>query len=139
MEIQEINELIREYNLLINQNNEETETNNIQILFIMRYNGSQYSADMLFLSNSIMVLRSYFYSLYPQRENRFFTYSLDENILRITFFDPRIDVARHLEVTISHMAGNRDILSVNYIEKSITYNIERNRILFGGFYFYLDN
>jgi len=132
----ELSELIREYDILHIKNNEEVCWNEIEIFFTMEYAGSQHPAEMLFMSNSIMVLRSYFYSLYPQRENRFFAYSLNNNILKILFIDPRIDVSRHLEVTISHMDLNRDILFVDGLEKSITYDISQDRILFGGFYFY---
>jgi len=131
--------LIDECNSFSIENAGEINWNEIEILFTMEYEGSLPAADMLYFSNSIMVLRSLFYTLDSKTENRFFKYTLNGEILKIIFIDTRIDIARHLDIALSQIDRNLGIQSVDYLERSITYNIRQNKILFGNFYFFLNN
>ena len=134
----ELFELIEEYESFSLIHTEKLCWCNVVILFTLNYEGSDLSpADMVFFSNSIMVLKSNFYSENLRfRENRFFHYSLNNNILKITHIDSRMDIARSLNAALFHMKNNdRRILFVDEIENSITYDFTQNIILFGGFYF----
>ena len=137
---QELFALIREHERFRINKTDVICWNNVEILFSMEYEGSNVPpADMLFLSNSIMVLKSNFYSEnYRRKENRFYKYSLENNRLKIIFIDSRIDISINLEYAIDQLNRNRGILSVDEAEQSITYDLSWNRILFGGFYFFLD-
>ena len=132
--------LINEYNRFSIENTGDVYWNDVKVLFTMEYFGSLPNSDMFFLTNSIMVLRTKFYTISfdSEYENIFFYYLMDEEILKIVFIDTRIDVTKHLDIAMSQVNKNKGILSVDYIEKSITYNIRKNKILFGNFYFFLD-
>ena len=136
----ELSELKREYNSFTLNDSGIICWNDVRILFTMEYQGGLPPADMLFLSNSIMILKSNFFSNEMQvRENRFFRYSLNDNILKILFIDSRVDSSAWFDVTFYHINDRRHgILSIDEIEKSITHDLSRNRILFGGVYFFLD-
>jgi len=132
-------ELIKEYEKLYIINSEKVYWNDVRVLFRMEYEGALPPAYMLFLSNSIMVLNSSFYSEDLNiRENRFFKYSLKNNKLKIKFIDPRMDISRSLNVALDHMNRNRRILFVDETNKIVTYDFRQGNILFGGFYFFLD-
>ena len=111
-------------------NNKEIIWENVKILFSLHYAGSEITqADILFLSNSIMVLVS--------NENRFYKYSFNNNELTIRLIDIRENVSMRLEAEKYHMEhGN--VLSVNEKNKTIVYNY-RNGFYFGGLGFFNQN
>jgi len=134
----ELSELKKEYNSFIQNNSEIICWDDVKILFTMEYEGSQSPASMLFLSNSIMVLKSNFFNLDFQIENRFFAYTLNGDILKIILIDTRLDASLILNIAMNHLNLNVGIISVDEAEKSITYDLSRNGILIGGTFFFLD-
>jgi len=105
------------------------------ILFPLYYEGSDIpAADMLFLSNSIVVEISKFYSKNLDiLENRFFEYSFNDNELTLKSIDSRTNVPQWLKVEKYHITNN-NVLSVDEINKTVIYKY-KDGFYFGGFHF----
>jgi hypothetical protein len=127
-----LSELISEFETFC-PNNNEISWKDVKILFPLYYEGSDIPpADILFLSNSIMVEISKFYS--KNIENRFYQYSFNNNELTIKIIDARVNVSRKFEVEKYHII-NGNVLSVGEENKIIIYNY-RDGFYFGGFGFF---
>lgn len=133
-----LSELICEYNSYSITNSDDVHWNNVKILFILEYEGSDIPrAYMLFLSNSIMVLKSKFYSEnYQILENRFFKYSLSNNQAKLISIDSRYNIPNWLDGELYHKKNFIGIISVDEEEASVTYDFLRRIIRFGGLAFW---
>lgn len=114
---------------------------NINIEFTLYYEGSDVPpADMLFLSNSIMVLKWYSYPTVVVQEGfRFFQYLLNNNELNLKSIDSRHNTSRWMIAEKYHFEHNSSIgkiLSIDEINNIVTYDFSKNRIYYGGFGFY---
>jgi hypothetical protein len=134
----ELTELVKEYESFCIKDTEETYWEDIKVFFMLVYEGSDVPpAEMLFLSNSIMILKSNFYSEdLKLKENRFFKYSLINNRLELISIDSRMVSSRWLDLALYHMKNEKGIICVDKTKKSITYDFEQNKILFSGFFFF---
>jgi len=133
----DIMEIINEYNIY--NNNVEINWENVDVYFKLFYEGSTIpAADMLFLTNSIMILISKFYSENLEYfENRFYKYSLNNNELELNAIDKRSNKTRWLEVEKWHLENGSmgNIVSIDEINYIVVYNY-RNGIYYGGFGFF---
>jgi len=93
IEDSELSELKEEYENFSLIKLEEISWNDVSILFTLDYECENIpSADMIFLSNSIMILKSNVFSEDSQSmENRFFQYTLNDSMLEIMNIDSRMD------------------------------------------------
>jgi len=136
-----ISELINEFVLFCPNNSNDINWENVQITFTLFYEGSDIpKADMIFFSNSIMVLKSKFFSENLNLlENRFYKYSFNNDRLELQSIDTRSNALRWLEVERWNMENGsmRSIFSVNDINNIVIYNY-RNGIYYSGFGFFDD-
>jgi hypothetical protein len=137
----ELTELINEYETFVINKTEKICWNDVKISFTMNYEGSTIPpADMIFLSNSIMVLKSYFFSENLQiKENRLFRYSINNDMLKLYFIDSRINARRSLDVALYYFYRNREIFHVDEKEKSVTYDFSKKKYYLVVFIFSLIN
>jgi hypothetical protein len=141
IETEELSEIISEFKSYVIIDTKEVCWNNVEILFTMEFEGTTIPpADMIFLSNSIMILKWHSYpTVVVQTGNRFFRFFLDNNQLKLISIDLRHNTSRWLDVASSYINDRRHgILFIDEIENSITYDFSRNRILFGGINFFLN-
>jgi hypothetical protein len=128
-----ISEVIIEFEMFCMNNSYEINWENVEILFSLRHDDSlniilppdkhHPPAEMLFLSNSIMILNSVLFSeSYKYYENRYFIYSLNNKELTLTFIDSRlIPYSRWLFVEKKLMNNGNSILSVDEINNVVVY------------------
>jgi len=131
-------ELVNEFEIHCSNENISIYWNDLHVNLVLYYEGSTIPpADMLFFSNSIMMLRSKFDSQnLDTLRNRYFLYLFNGNDLTIKSIDSRDNVQRWLETEKWHMTtGRGNILSIDEINNTVVYNY-RERIQFGGLYYY---
>jgi len=142
IEIKELSEIISEFEIYAIIDTKEICWNSVEIFFTMEFEGTTIPpADMIFLSNSIMILKWHSYpTVVVQTGNRFFRFFINNNQLKLISIDLRYDTSRWLDAASYYIADRRHgILFIDEIEKSITYDFNRNRILFSGVNFFLNN
>jgi hypothetical protein len=116
---------------------------NVEVLFTLRYDNSlniflppdryQLPSEMLFLSNSIMILNSVLFSSsnFMEYKNYYFIYSLNDNELTLNYIDSRfITEGKHL------ILFEKYALSKNYFP-IISVDVENNIVVYiieDGFY-----
>jgi len=129
--------LAAEFEKFCKNDTKEVFWEDVQIVFRLDYEGSDIPpAYMLFFSNSIVLLKSRFYSEDLKLSgNRFFRYSLDNNKLELISIDSRMDASRWLSVSSYYMNKGQEIVSIDERRNSVVYNFTKKEILFSGFYF----
>jgi hypothetical protein len=134
----DLHELIINYELYCIDNCSEITWKNVKILFTLSFEGTDVPpADMIFLTNSIMILNSRFYS--QDNEKHYFKYILNNNELTLIPIDSRLNIVLIIETEKHNMVNDiRNYISINEIKNYIIFNfgnVYKNSFYFNGVLF----
>jgi len=132
----ELSAIINEFEIYSSNIFNDISWENLDIVFTLNFPGTTLPAgEMLFLSNSIMILRWIFTEDFELYGNRFYKYLLNNNELSLISIDHRHDIISQFYVGIDQGTLDRDnVLLVDDDNKKIIYNFNGS-VSFGGWIF----